>query len=60
MSNPIAKELLEILACPKCKAPVVQEDDAIQCTGRECRLRYPIRDGIPIMLIEEAKPNPAG
>lgn len=51
----IDKELLEILACPACKSPVVQEDDWIVCTNSEtCGRRYPIRDGIPIMLIDEA------
>lgn len=52
--NEIRKDLLEILACPKCKAPVVQKDDTLTCTGDTCGLVYPIRDGIPVMLIEEA------
>jgi uncharacterized protein YbaR (Trm112 family) len=51
----IDKELLEILACPKCKAPVREEGERIVCTDPACGLRYPIRDGIPIMLIEEAE-----
>jgi UDP-glucose 4-epimerase len=55
----IDKELLEILACPACKAPVVQQGDRIVCTG--CGRRYPIRDGIPVMLIDEAEEgSPAG
>jgi len=47
-------ELLEILACPKCKDRVVLEPggEALRC--ERCRLRYPIREDIPIMLIEEA------
>jgi hypothetical protein len=49
------EELLEILACPACKAKVVQEKEEIVCANPQCRLRYPIRDGIPVMLIEEAK-----
>ncbi len=53
----IDKELLEILACPACKAPVRQEGDRIVCT--KCGLRYPIRDDIPVMLIDEAE-RPAG
>jgi uncharacterized protein YbaR (Trm112 family) len=53
----IDKELLEILACPACKAPVVLRDDRIVCT--KCGRRYPIRDGIPVMLIDEAE-QPAG
>ena len=54
MAEPLKKELLDILACPKCKASVRQENDSLQCTNRECRLRYPIRNGIPVMLIDEA------
>jgi uncharacterized protein YbaR (Trm112 family) len=50
----IDKELLEILACPVCKAPVVLRDERIVCTS--CGRRYPIRDGIPVMLIDEAEP----
>lgn len=48
----IDKELLDILACPACKADVALEGDRIVCA--ECGRRYPIKDGIPIMLIEEA------
>ena len=53
----IAKELLEILACPKCKAEVSLDEGAqrIICTSPTCGLRYPIRDGIPVMLIDEAE-----
>ncbi len=50
----IDKELLEILACPACKAPVVLGGERIVCTNSACGLRYPIRDGIPVMLVEEA------
>lgn len=48
------KRLLEILACPACHAEVRQEGDRIVCGG--CGRRYPIRDGLPIMLIDEAEP----
>jgi len=51
----IDKQLLEILACPKCKADVKLEGDKIICTNAECGLKYPIKDGIPIMLIDEAE-----
>jgi uncharacterized protein len=62
----VAKELLDILACPACKKPLdLREpkpgDDAqgrLVCRG--CGLRYPIRDNIPIMLVEEAAPAEAG
>lgn len=52
----IAKELLDILACPKCKKPVElnKEGDGLVCN--HCRLVFEIRDDIPIMLIDEAKP----
>lgn len=49
----IDKELLDILACPACKKDVELKEEKIVC--RECGRRYPIRDGIPIMLIEEAE-----
>ena len=50
----VSGELLEILACPKCKAPVAEVNGNMVCSGPECGLRFPVRDGIPIMLIEEA------
>ncbi len=53
----IDKELLEILACPLCKTSVREEADRLVCTA--CGRRYPIRDGIPVMLIEEAEGGPA-
>ena len=52
----ISKELLDILVCPKCKGELEYRatESALLCHA--CRLRYPIRDGIPIMLIDEATP----
>lgn len=52
----IKKELLDILACPKCKGPVElnEKKDGLIC--RTCKLVYEIKDDIPIMLIDEAKP----
>lgn len=47
----ISPELLEILACPADKQPVTLEDDFLVC--HSCGRRYPVEDGIPIMLIEE-------
>ena len=49
------RELLEILACPACQSKVIEESDWIVCTHSACGLRFPIRDGIPVMLIEEAQ-----
>ena len=49
-------ELLEILVCPKCKGDLEyrQEPESLVC--HPCRLVYAVEDGIPIMLIDEAKP----
>jgi len=49
----IDKELLDILACPACKADVKAENDKIVCVS--CGRRYPVREGIPVMLIDEAE-----
>jgi hypothetical protein len=48
----ISQQLLEILACPACKGKIELADESLACT--QCHRRYPIRDGIPIMLISEA------
>jgi len=50
-------ELLAILVCPKCRSAVTLDEAASElvCTARECGLAYPVRDGIPIMLIDEAR-----
>ena len=51
----ISNELLDILACPKCKGPVAltEKKDGLVCSA--CQLLYEIRDDIPVMLIDEAK-----
>ncbi len=54
----VNKDLLDILACPICKGEVKQKDDWIICL--KCRKKYPISDGIPVMLIDEAKPLEKG
>lgn len=51
----IKPELLEILACPKCKGDIHLNDRANALVCDACRLIYEIRDDIPIMLIEEAE-----
>jgi uncharacterized protein YbaR (Trm112 family) len=55
-SMAISKDLLDILACPKCKGDIHlnQNNDGLVCES--CRLVYPIKDDIPIMLIDEAIP----
>ena len=52
----ISPELLEILRCPKCKSKVkIKPDESgLKCENPECALVYPIRDEIPVMLVEEA------
>ena len=50
----IRKELLEILACPKCKKDIHEDESGNWLICDYCRLQYEIRDGIPIMLIDEA------
>lgn len=47
------EELLKILACPKCKESVEWKGDKLICN--KCGKYYPIRDSIPVMLIDEAK-----
>jgi uncharacterized protein YbaR (Trm112 family) len=52
----INKDLLEILACPKCKGPVELTAAGDGLTCGTCRLLYPIKEDIPVMLIDEALP----
>ncbi len=49
--------LLEILVCPQCRADLRVDDEAAElvCTSAECALAYPVRDDIPVLLIEEAR-----
>jgi hypothetical protein len=51
----IDEKLLEILVCPACKSDVRLEGDRLVCQNSECGLRYPVRDDIPVMLIDEAE-----
>jgi uncharacterized protein YbaR (Trm112 family) len=53
---PLDQRLLDILACPNCKGEVeyLEVDNVIVCRG-ECGYRYPVRDDIPVMLIDEAE-----
>lgn len=52
----VAKELLDLLVCPKCKGDLAYrpEKSALDCSA--CKLRYRIEDDIPVMLIDEATP----
>ncbi|MCK9431126.1 MAG: Trm112 family protein [Candidatus Omnitrophica bacterium] len=49
----IDKELIDILACPACKADVELKENKIVC--KKCGRKYPVREGIPVMLIDEAE-----
>jgi uncharacterized protein YbaR (Trm112 family) len=52
-------KLLDILVCPLCKGPLVYHREAQELICKADRLAYPIRDGIPVMLEEEARKLPA-
>lgn len=50
----ISKEMLEILACPKCKCDIRLSEDEKSLICDSCKLSYPIKDNIPVMLVDEA------
>jgi uncharacterized protein YbaR (Trm112 family) len=50
----IDKELLEILVCPACKKPLIHRENPESLKCRACLRVYPVRDDIPILLIDEA------
>ncbi|NTW17785.1 MAG: Trm112 family protein [Syntrophaceae bacterium] len=54
----ISKELLDILACPKCKGGIHLNEEGNGLICDRCKLLYEIKDDIPIMLIEKAKQLP--
>jgi len=49
------KKLLEILACPVTKGPLIYDKAKQELVSKSARLAYPIRDGVPVMLEEEAR-----
>ena len=49
------KTLLEILACPVCKSSVLYQKQSQELVCKACRVAYPIRDEISVMLIDEAR-----
>ncbi|NCO82924.1 MAG: hypothetical protein COZ31_04550 [Nitrospirae bacterium CG_4_10_14_3_um_filter_44_29] len=51
----ISKELLEILACPACKNEVRMTEDGKWLICSRCKLKYPVVDDIPVMLIDKAE-----
>jgi hypothetical protein len=56
MSNTVDPKLLEILVCPLTKGPLRYDAQRQELISDKARLAYPIRDGIPIMLVDEARP----
>ena len=52
---PVDKELLDILVCPNCRGEVEYRPQQEVIVCKKCGLRYPVRDDIPVMLIEEAE-----
>ena len=58
MNNDVSRidpKLLEILVCPLTKGPLIYDQTAQELVSEKAGLAYPIRDGIPIMLIDEAR-----
>jgi uncharacterized protein len=53
----LSQELLDLLVCPVCKTPVklMPDEKGLRCAT--CRIVYPIRDGFPVMIRDEAKPE---
>lgn len=51
----ISKELLDILACPKCKGDLEYDEKNNKLICHSCRLKYEIKDDVPIMLIDQAE-----
>jgi hypothetical protein len=50
----LPSELVELLACPLCRSRVSESRETLDCSNAECGLRFPVRNGIPFMLLEEA------
>jgi uncharacterized protein YbaR (Trm112 family) len=51
----VDKKLLDVLVCPVTKGPLIYDKDKQELISRAARLAYPIRDGIPVMLEDEAR-----
>ena len=55
MSTAVDPRLLEILVCPICKGPLVYRKEAAELVCKADRLAYPVKDGIPVMLEDDAR-----
>jgi uncharacterized protein YbaR (Trm112 family) len=54
----LSPELKEVLACPKCKGALLYREEKEEIHCARCRLAFRIQEGIPVMLLEEARPLP--
>lgn len=52
----LSQQLLAILVCPRCKGPLEYREQESSLVCPACALRYPVRDDIPVMLLDEATP----
>ncbi len=59
MAGMISKDLLDILVCPACKKPLQLKETGESLKCMECRRVYPVRDNIPIMLLDQAVTDPS-
>jgi uncharacterized protein YbaR (Trm112 family) len=51
----IDPRLLEVVACPQCRSTMdATDEDSMTCTDPDCRLVYPVREGVPVLLVDEA------
>jgi len=55
----ISQDLLDMLVCPVCKKPLVQKENGENLKCGACRRVYPVRDNIPILLVDEAVTDPS-
>jgi len=55
--TPISQDLLDLLVCPVCKTPVKLTEDQQGLRCATCHIVYPVRDGFPVMIREEAHPE---
>ena len=52
----LKKELIDILACPKCKGDLIYKESENFLVCNKCKRMYPVKDDIPVMIIEDALP----
>jgi hypothetical protein len=56
----VSPDLLEIMQCPSCAGELREQQEPAALVCQRCGLQYPVRDGIPVMLIDEATPSVQG